>query len=248
MARTLAQLIMTERTVRKIDNDRGSEIRNALAKETSTLGQVKQYKPDNEPQNPNEIVPPVVTVVQHRVEDDLDTAMRYAVAAMDATATKDTANCHAAADLVVDDTVLVPKVPISHLLWLEGYLQEWQAFLAMLPVLSPAREWTYDANARHHRSVPEEQVKTSKETVPLVLHPGNDKHPPQAERLIQDVRIGKTVTTVLSGAISAQRKTELLDRMSAVLLGVKDAIARANRTEVAEVAEGQAILGYILRR
>lgn len=245
-AKTLGQVIAVERTLRQRDNDEGARIKRDLAKEPLTLGQVKEYTPDDDNAPASDRVPTAYQEVQHRVEDDLQRAMQYAIPAIDAAATKDTTNTQAKATVFVDGQPLLEYVPISHLLWLEHYLAEWRTFLATLPVLTATKAWEYDEGARLHRARTEITARNLKTTEPLVLHPGNDKHAPQVTTVNKETHVGTYTTTILSGAIPESRKRLLIDRCSALEVAVKDAVARANRTPVTEVSEGEAILGFIL--
>ena len=245
-AKTLGQVIAVERTLRQRDNEEGSRIKRELSKEPLTLGQVKTYTPDDDNAPQAERLPTQYQEVQHRVLDDLRLAAQYAVPAINAAATKDRTNTHAEADVIVNGETLLPKVPISHLLWLEHYLAEWRTFLGTLPVLAATKVWEWDRDSRVFRARPEITARNLKTTEPLVLHPGTDKHPPQVSTVNKETHVGTYETTVLSGAIPESVKRELIDRCSALEVAVKDAVARANRTPVTEVHEGTTILDYIL--
>jgi hypothetical protein len=245
-AKTLGQVIAVERTLRQTDNDQGARIKRELAKEALTLGAVKEYTPDDDNAPASERVPTQYAEVQHKVEDDLALAMRYAIPAIDAAATKDTTNTVAKADVFIDGQPLLMQVPISHLLWLEHYLAEWRGFLHTLPVLAATKQWTWDRDSQIFRARPEITARNLKTTEPLVLHPGTDKHPPQVTTVNKETHVGTYTNTVLSGAIPAARKRDLIDRCNALEVAVKDAVARANRTPVTEVNEGETILGFIL--
>lgn len=245
-AKTLGQVIAVERTLRQRDNEEGSRIKRELTREPMTLGQVKTYTPDDDNAPASDRLPTQYVEVQHRVTDDLLLAMQYAVPAIDAAATKDRTNTVAEADVMIDGVMLLPKVPISHLLWLEHYLAEWRGFLSTLPTLTATRSWTYDEGARLHRARPEITARNLKTVEPLVLHPPTDKHPAQTTTVNRETHVGTYETTVLSGAITDDRKRQLIDRCSELEVAVKDAVARANRTPVTEVHEGATILEYIL--
>jgi hypothetical protein len=245
-AKTLGQVIAVERTLRQRDNDEGKRIKHELQREPNTLGQVKTYTPDDDNAPMAERLPTQYVEVQHRVDDDLRLAMQYAVPAIDAAATKDRTNTFAEADVIVGETVIIPKCPISHLLWLEHYLAEWRGFLSSLPVLTATRSWVYDDEARLYRARPEITARNLKTTVPLLLVAPTDKHPAQTTTVNKETHVGTYETTVLSGAIPEARKRSLIDNCSMLEVAVKDAVARANRTPVTEVHEGEAILNFIL--
>lgn len=248
MTRTLAQVIAVERRLRQQDNDKGREIRTSLS-ETRVSGVLTEYKPDAEEDTlpASERGTIQYQVVQARVEEGLQLARKYSELAIDAVATKDSTNCEAKAGVIVDGTELISAAPVSHLLWLENYLQEWRAFLAGLPVLTSTKSWKLDTEDGLHKAAPEIVPRTSKRPVPLVLHPGTDKHPPQVTTYQEDVKIGRKFTTAHSGAIPESRKRELLERCDKLIMAVRDATARANQTPVTEIeGEGAKLLGYIL--
>jgi hypothetical protein len=245
-ARTLGQVIAVERTLRQADNEQGSRIKKELAREPMTLGAVKTYTPDDDNAPQSDRVPTQYVEVQHRVDDDLLLAMQYAVPAIDAAATKDRTNTVAEADIMLDGVMFLPKVPISHLLWLEHYLAEWRGFLSSLPTLTATKAWTWDEDSRVYRARPEVTARNLKTTEPLVLHPPTDKHPAQTTTVNRETHVGTYENTVLSGAIPEARKRQLIDRCLELEVAVKDAVARANRTPVTEVHEGATILEYIL--
>jgi hypothetical protein len=250
MSRTLSQVIGVLTAVRQKDNDMGTELKKKVQSETLTTGLSKVYTPDADPdeEGARGILtarqPNSYKAVAVRVEDALKEAMEYSVPAMDAVATNDKTNQVASADIVVNGTPLARDVPISHLLWLEKYLGEWRKFIALLPTLDPTKNWTLDDGV--YKSDTVKQGSFVKEVVPLVLHPGTDKHPPQVQAIEKSVHVGEYANTSLSGAVYDSRKKELLDRADLLIRAVKDAAARANQTLAIEVREGEAILGFLL--
>lgn len=246
--KTLGQLVAVERATRQLDNEYGSKIKHGL-KDASVTGQVKTYRPFNETPTEAERLPAQFVEVQKKVEDALDEARKYSVPAMDIVASKDTTNTRAKADVIVAGRVLIPEVPVSHLLWLEKYLNEWRGFLAVLPTLKPDRHWERDStDTRLSRARTEETVRTKKEVRGVILAPATDKHPAQAQAVQEDVPIGVYETTVLSGAVTETRKKELLDNLNKVQLAVKEAIAVANRTAASDVHEGNKVFEFIFGR
>jgi hypothetical protein len=245
--RTLGQLIAVERALRQEDNNHGSRLKHG-AKESLFTGEVRTYKSHSENPPPSEHWPAQYKELQRRVEDDLDEARQYAVPAMNIVASKDATNTIAKADVIVRGNTLLRDVPVSHLLWLEKYLTEYRGYFTALPVNKPDKEWTWSETERLWRSRLEETPRTDKVLSGVTLHPGSDKHPPVVQAVTKDVPIGLYQTIVLSGAISASRKKELLDKITEVILAVKDAIAVADRTPVVEVREGDAIFKFILGR
>lgn len=244
--RTLGQVVLVERHLRQQDNRVGADLRKRIKNENLTLGSNRVYHPDDVDAPSTAREPDTRKPVALKVGEALREAMEHSVRALDTVATKDTTNQHARAGIIVGTTTLIENVPMSHLLFLEDYLAEWRAFLDELPVLNPTRHWTLDPGTGEYRADPEENIRFIKEVVPLVLHPGTDKHPPQTQPLQKDIRVGRYVTENLSGAIPENTKKELLHRISMLIVAVKDAIARANQTPVIEVQEGAPLLGFVL--
>jgi hypothetical protein len=246
MSRTLGQVIGVEKHLRQKDNDAGKEIKKRVQSEVLTTGLTKVYKPDDDNAPSTAREPDQHKAVAVKVEDVLKEAARYAIPAMDVTATKDRTNQEAKADILIDGKPLVQDVPVSHLLWLEHYLGEWKGFFAVIPVLDPTRNWTPDSGRGIHKGDTQETVRFLKEIASLLLVAPTDKHPGQAQPYNKETRTGVYLTTALSGAVPEARKKELLDRVDTLIQAVKDATARANHVPAVEVKEGEIILGYLL--
>jgi len=246
-ARTLGQVIGVEKHLRQADNDAGKMIKKNVQSEALTTGLTKVYRPDDDNAPSTAREPNKHKAVAVKAEEALREAMQYAVPAMDITATKDRTNQVASADLLTPDGgVLIPRVPISHLLWLEHYLGDWKGFLSVLPVLDPTKNWTRDDGQGIHKGDSEETVRFAKETAVLALTPTTKEHPGSGQPYIKETRVGVYLSTVLSGAVKESRKKELIAKADLLLAAVKDAIARANQTQAVEVREGEIILGFLL--
>ena len=249
MARTriLAQVVGVETAARQKDNDTGKDLLKRVQSEALTTGHNKVFTPLQDPEEsgtltvhePNSFKPVALTV-----PDSLKEAMTHAIPALDIVATKDKTNQSANADVLIDGSPLLTGVPVSHLLWLEKYLTEWRKFISVLPVLNPTKKWN-PGDSGIYVSDPEETGSFTKEIVPLVLHPGTDKHPPQVQAIEKRIQVGHYTTTSLSGAIKESRKRELLERSDTLINAVKDAIARANQTAATEVTEGETLFGFL---
>lgn len=247
--RTLSQVIAVLRHTRQKDNDEGSKIKKIFAKSELFEGSIKTYQPKDEDAPLEERVPNQEVAARFGAEDLLRQTEKYSIPAINTTATQDRTNCDAAADIVVGDTTIATKVPISHLLWLEDYLTELKNSLTPIPTLDAARRWV-PASGRQwlfETAEPEVTVRDMKEEVPLVLHPGTDKHPPQVKTIMKATPIGTFSKTYFSGAVTEDRKRQILDRMHQIQAAVKDARERANRTQtIEETSEGQNIWAFLL--
>lgn len=250
--RTLAQVVGVETAARQKDNETGIDFQKRLKSEPLTTGHNHVYHPLQDPEQegvrgtltapqPDSYKPVALTA-----EKALKEMLRQAIPAIDAVATKDTTNQGANADVIVNGEVLLPKVPVSHLLWLEKYLGEWRKkSIAILPVLDPTKDWNLKDNGIYE-SVPADTLIFTREVVPLILHPGNDKHAPQVQAIDKQVHVGHYTKSSLSGAVYESRKQLLLDRFDLVINAVKDAIARANQTLAVEVNEGGILMSFLL--
>jgi hypothetical protein len=70
--------------------------------------------------------------------------VRLLTPALDLTAAKDWANCHAKADVVIGEDVILHDVPVTHLLFLEHQLTEILGFFGALQLTDPAEDWVWD--------------------------------------------------------------------------------------------------------
>lgn len=81
--------------------------------------------------------------MQIKAEDVLRATAGTLTRLFDVTATKDWANRTAAADVVVDGTVLLAQVPVPYLLFLEKQLTDMHTFVRKLPVLDASNPGTW---------------------------------------------------------------------------------------------------------
>lgn len=246
MPKTLAQVVAVERQLRQADNDTGKTLTKRVTSEAQVKGQNKTYLPLNneEAREPDKFQRVALTVTEAIAE-----ARTAAIPALDVVSAKDATNQNANADLIVNGVTVKENVPVSYLLWLEGWLQEWRArFITVLPVLNPTMRWTADDSREGlWRGDEEVQARFLKKWVSLKLHDGNEKFKPESEKVQEDVLVGHYTTVPFSGAITEDRKRQLLANVDQLLAGVKDAISRANRTPAAENTEiGSALMDLLL--
>jgi hypothetical protein len=161
--------------------------------------------------------------------------------------TLDTANAKASADVIVDGKVLLEKVPVGHLLWLDKELAELQKLVEALPERSPALNWTEDGQAAGiAKADPVYQDKREKVPGKFVLYEATKEHPAQVQRVDKDDVIGRTTQVNFSGAVSAKRKEDLLARLTRVRQAVKMAREDANTVVAPDQHEGEKVFGYLL--
>lgn len=198
-----------------------------------TQGLARTYQPKDDT---GEKLPSESKKVQLRVEDafaDITEAMSQI---FNLAAVKDATNCNAKADVVVDGEKIVSAVPATHLLWVEKKLASIADAISKAPVLSQDVVWTKDDGQGVFRSEAVETVKTKKiEEHKIVIQPTKE-HPGQFVKVTEDVAVGTWKTIHLSGAITEDRKKQLLSRVEKFQQAVKVAREEANQTPVVELA------------
>ena len=248
MPKTLGQVVAVERRLRQKDNDTGKEMARRLGSEAQMKGLSKVYIPlDPEaPQSARE--PDKFQRVALTVTEALELAQQAAAPMLDMMITKDATNQEANADLIVGGTVVKEKVPVSFLLWLDGWLDEWRVKqIAILPVLNPTMRWHPDNSRSGLWLGDTERVpRFLKKWTSLKLHDGNEKFKPEAQAIQDEVLVGHYDTVPMSGSITEDRKRQLMANVETLQAAVKDAIARANRTTAVETEIGQTLMGLLL--
>lgn len=240
----LNQLIAVEKTVKANTETAFTKAYRTAEKADLFSGLTKVYEPLVED---DVTLPGEKKLVQARVDDLLDGIRALLVRQIDLTVTKDTANGSAAADIVVDGTVIAERVPVTTLLWIEKKLVDVKTFVSKLPVLDPADTWTYDTGNGYYASAPLVTMRQAKEPRFITVHPGTDKIPAQVVRETEDVFKGKWTTTKLSGAIPATRRDALLAKVNELAEAVKRAREEANSVTIEDIRIGDGILGYLFR-
>src|SRR5688572_20797144 len=110
----LNQIIAVEKGVKSRSFQELTEAHHALQKPALLSGISRTYRPKDEE---GEQLPPESTKVQLKADEIIRQTTSILTRLFDVTATKDWANCEARADVVVDGEVLLPGVPIAHLLF-----------------------------------------------------------------------------------------------------------------------------------
>lgn len=209
-------------------------------------GLTKTYEPvdENGEQYPDEN-----TLVQLTVTEILDAFRVPTTRLLDVISTKENANTGAFADVVVDGRTIIKDAPVTFLLQFEKQLaQEIRGLVNALPTLDPAQEWSPSSTDR--AGISETPVikrhKTKKIQRPIQLAKATDKHPEQVQLISEDVLAGYWSEKKFSGAISAARKQELLDRVDKLINAVKYAREQANDREITDKKVGKHVFDFLL--
>jgi hypothetical protein len=166
--------------------------------------------------------------VQERVSDLLKSVIRAKTDMYDTEAQKDIANGTARASVTVGDVQVLPELPATTLLFLEKELTDLRTFLTSIPVLDSSEEWKYDAPTDLHRAEAGQTHRTKKVQKALLLVAPTDKFPGQAEKIIDDEIVGYWHLVKQSGAMPLPDKEKMVDKIDALLIGIKKAREEAN--------------------
>ncbi len=238
----LNQVIAIEKATKGKAHGDLTEAHQQLLKPALLAGISRTYRPKDEE---GERMPPESTRVQLRGEEVLRRTAEVLTQLFDVVATKDSANCAARADVTVDGTVLLAKVPVTYLLFLEKQLVDVHTFVKKLPVLDPSEAWVSDPAQNCWATDPVETLRTKKVPRNHVKAEATEKHPAQVEVYYEDITIGYWRTVRYSGALPARRVSDLLERVEKLQSAVKFAREEANAIDAPSVRAGEAVFRYL---
>ena len=165
---------------------------------------------------------------------------------MDITATKDWGNVLALADVVVDGEAVLSDVPVTYLLFLEKQCTEMRAVITALPILDDTYDWTWNATKALYETAEQLSTKTKKITKPVHIFQPTEHQPGQYEMVQEDVVQGTWHVTKQSGAMTKEKKRQMLARLDKLEAAVKTAREEANTTAVKRKNIGEHIFDYLL--
>lgn len=190
--------------------------------------------------------------VQINAEDVLTDLARSLQRLFDVTLSKEDADTHARADVVVrwagESTTLLADVPVTYLLFLEKQVNKIKDVVGALPLLNPALDWDEDGNTGLWRTPVDVTASSKKIPRNHVRFAGDEHHEPQVDVWQEDVIVGDWHQVIFSGAVSAKRKKALFDRLDALLRAVISAREEANSIGVQDREAGKTVLAWILGR
>jgi hypothetical protein len=220
-----------------------TELYKLLQKEQLFTGRERTYRPLDEVNGQR--LPAESQRVQQRVDDLIRQAREKWTELWNLVLTQDTGNQSAKADVVVDGRVVLAKVPVTTLLFLDKQVNDLETFVSKLPTPDPAEEWNHDPNSGLLRSRAAESLRTSKEPTVIVKYPATPEHPAQTELFTKDVPVGTWTQIVYSGCISADRKNAILERVRKLQDAIKAAKEQANLLDVERQRAGDPLLDYV---
>jgi hypothetical protein len=204
----------------------------------------RTYQPKDED---GERLPPESKAIQVKVSDLIAEVTAALTEMFDVVATQDYANCSATANVVVDGTTILKRVPVTHLLFLEKQLNDVATFVGKLPTLDPAESWSYNDSADLYATPPSESARTKKVPKAFVKYEATKEHPAQVETFHEDVLAGYWKTIKFSGALPAKEKNQMLERVRQLHEAVVKAREEANSIDAPPVSVGKAVFDFIFR-
>lgn len=247
----LHQILAIERGV-QADTDRKVSLAlrgTSVEGEASPLsGRIKTYEPR---EADGDKFPDERQHVQIRIEKDVLPAISGALGRLlDIKLVREDANTRARADVAIDGTVLLKNVPVGYLLFLESQLNALRGIVERLPVLDPAREWHWDKNRNAHVTEPVRRAREVRVPQVELVSPAQvidgKAFEPQFRQYETARPVGDWEEIRLSGAMPADEREEILDRISVLGDAVKFAREAANSTDVTGRKAGEKIFSYLL--
>lgn len=236
------QIIAVAKSTKETEYRKFTELHKLNQKPAAFNGFVRTYQPRDEE---GDMLPPEQQIMQAKVGDVLKEAKKIIAKLFDVVATQEWGNLSATADITVDDKVVLPKVPVTYLLFLEKQLVDIHSFVKEFPRLDPAERWSYDPNAGCYNTEPTMTNRTKKVPRALVLYEATKEHPAQVQTYNEDVIIGQYKTIKMSGALPADHVIKFLERVEKLQAAVKFAREQANSVEVAPQSVGEKIFEFI---
>ncbi len=240
----LNQIVAIEKGVKNQQNQVITEAYHAIQKTAQFGGISRQYRPRNE--EDGDTLPAESTPVQTRADSLLKSTAESWTKLIDVTMTKDTANCRAVADVVVDGDVVMKDVPVTSLLFLEKQLIDLHSFIKKLPTLDPSERWSRDPAQNCWATQTNQTTRTKKIPRNHVKAEATQFHPAQVDVYHEDVVVGFWSTIKYSGAMLTSDVATLLTRVENLQKAVKFARESANGIDAPPIKAGEKLFGYLL--
>jgi hypothetical protein len=167
------------------------------------------------------------------VADTLGYFLKYYAAHEDLQFQKNSSNLRATADVMIGDEKVFTGLPIDELMGLEARLTQLRGLFAEIPTLDASKQWVADGDRGRgfYKSGPVTTVKMKKETDYQVIVQATEHHPAQVQQVSKDVVSGAFTSWDFSGALTSQKKADLLGLTDSLIIATRQARQRANATE-----------------
>lgn len=232
-----------------VENERKIQANNILQETIETFskkhdhfdGIVKIYESYDES---DQKIPPETKEIVTTVKEKLEYSQQAISKGIDAQISKEETNASGTvkAELKVNSKSF-GDFSATSLLALEQHLVKIRSMYKLIPTLDPTRKW----NKKEDVYETDEEIKyrTEKKVEKLVKYEATKEHPAQVDLVQLDRQVGEYKTVYKSGKITPFQKSQLLDRIDALLDAIKTARSKANESEVINKKIGDAIFQYI---
>jgi hypothetical protein len=219
-----------------------SKLYQSLSKNELFQGLSRVYQPLADD---GEKFPAESKLLQMRVGNVLSQVGTIMSDLFDCVATQEYGNTHAKGDVDVNGAVILKDVPVPYLLFLEKQLSDMLTVVSKLPVNDPSQNWSWDEANQQYRSEIVQTAKTKKSPRVIEKAPATVQHPAQVELIYEDVVVGYWTKYDFSGALSANDRAMLVDRVRILRDAVIKARETANSADVNKVSVGAAVFNFI---
>ena len=192
-----------------------------------------------------ETYPPESSKVQLTYQDVISQMCEGETELIDTVLTKDEGNTEARSDVTVDGEVVLSKVPVTTLIFLEKKMDNVRTFIEKLPIQDPAVEWEFDEDLGYSRAQPVRSQKTKKVAKPVTLAEATVEHPAQVQLVSEDIVVGYWNTTQFTSAIPLSKKKELLGKVAKLHDALKLAREEANSKLIEKHQMGETIFKHL---
>jgi hypothetical protein len=211
----------------------------------------KTYSPIN-PEDPEKLEgesKPLVTTVADKLTYFEKMVKRH----FDVIIQKEATNAIAKADIIVEaedgtETTVAKDVPVAALVQFENLFERIRAEVYnVIPTLDPSVKWIAPDKARPgvYSTAEITRTRTRKTKKVIQLAPATDKFQAQTQLIDADEPAGYWKQIDRSGMLSPGEKSDLLDKYTRLIEGIKKARARANTTPVVSVKIANDLFGFI---
>ncbi len=235
----LHQLIAVQRGIDEETAKTLGSVKHLLAiggEQDPLTGISRTYQPVSD--DPADQLPPQSRRVQITAAELVGRVDTTLTKMFDVKFTREEGNTAARADVVVDGTTLLTKVPVGYLMFLEAQLTKIVELIDAIPTLNPADNWAgnvtglregvWASDARKTavpRRVPQVQVLSPAQVI------DGQKFDPQVRPYETEVTVGWWTTTKYSGQMDPKVQQEMRARAVKVGEAVRQAREAANRLE-----------------
>lgn len=239
------QLLALEKARRNSAERELTDTYKSVQKPELFAGRLATYQPydENGDKQPDQAQP-----VQLRAEEILQKIVDCRSVLYDTIASKDASNMKARASIVVDGITIVKDAPVVFLLYWDKQMTDLQTLVSKVPTLPADRQWTWDPNTNQYVAAPVRTYTTKKVPRAFVKAEATKEHPAIAETVFEDVQVGAWTTVHYSGAIPAERKAKILERIRKLQEAGRIAREEANNLTVEDLKVAEAMFKYLFAK